>query len=926
MAKCEAVRILGKVRYDPVYVFATSKINPLPYQLEDFLTLLDMLDVGDVRVLLAYETGLGKTIVSGLFIREVLLKKPESRVLIVVPPAATNQWKIEMKEKFGLSFSDYTGVDDLSKQLLIASVDTLKRRIKELEERGTKWDVVVADELHRATPGNQRYDLLDLLSKRTAHLLALTATPHDGKEENFIGRLQLILPSVDEKNYRRFLEERSFRRRKSEVTDLEGNRLFPYPVSVETVKLEASPEEEEFYSAVEDYVRTVYGKVEERNSPLGLVATILGRMASSSVAAGLAALRRRREKLVTSAAAADVTSLLKKLREAEENEEELDQIYQEIIEGVLPKKKDLVEEELRAIERIIRLAEKVKVDSKLDALERILKVHVERGEKIVVFTSFVDTAEHIYGELSKRLGGGVYLATGRVERDEIRQNIAKFIEEGRVLVGTEVIGESLNLQAANVVVNYELPWSPIPYIQRIGRVYRYPQKKQIFVHNFSSSLRVERRMLDVIYGKVQRLVEDFDEGSVSVIGNVVSEEDVERAIYEAYTRGEEEAKRGLSEKLEDAERNLEIVNQALSYSKAAARHVDASKLLKDPAELVTERDLKRFLDYAKYAGIGRGEPNSNPIYYWVGYTPVKGLMVEDEGVKAALNQAEKLSEEYAAALWDGETTEACIVELEFRDGSGNTVYTQPALFTPKGYIDYRVLDRVKPLPLSVRVSLTPQLSADQYLEMRREEIEERLMYAANRKLELVDRQLELVDRQLEAQRDTTFLDREREMLLRKKDQLALASSDVKVSLGRTLGYLKLISPRESGEAEYDPELIRKKKEVERAAMEYVMKYEQGRGWAPRDVHEEDLGYDIESTREEEKIQIEVKGLSRESDEVTLTHNELKASEFFGGTYHLYVVIDPLGPNPRLVIQRPPLRVRGEVVVKQYIVEVVTAGG
>jgi len=261
-----------------------------------------------------------------------------------------------------------------------------------------------------------------------------------------------------------------------------------------------------------------------------------------------------------------------------------------------------------------------------------------------------------------------------------------------------------------------------------------------------------------------------------------------------------------------------------------------------------------------------------------------------------------------------------------RESARLTHFTSVYEFTPKGYIDYRVLDRVKPLPLSVRVSLTPQLSADNYLESRREEIEERLVHAANRKLELLDRKLELVDRQLEAQRDTTFLDREREMLLKKKDQLALASSNVEVSLGRTLGYLKLISPRESGEAEYDPELIRKKKEVERAAMEYVMKYERGRGWAPRDVHEEDLGYDIESTRGEERIQIEVKGLSRESDEVTLTHNELKASEFFGDTYHLYVVIDPLGPNPRLVIQRPPLRVRREVLVKQYIVEVATAGG
>jgi len=911
MAKCEAARILGKERYDPVYVFATSRINPLPYQLEDFLTLLDMLDVGDVRVLLAYETGLGKTIVSGLFIREVLLKDPEARVLIVVPPAAANQWKIEMENKFLLSFSEYTGLEDLKKQLLIASVDTLKRRTKELEERGTKWEVVVADELHRATPGNQRYELLELLSERTRHMLALTATPHDGKEENFIGRLQLILPSVNEENYKRFLEERSFRRKKSEVTDLEGNRLFPYPVSVETVKLEVTPEEEEFYSAVEDYVRTVYRSVEGKNSPRGLVATVLGRMASSSVAAGLAALRRRREKLVKSVTAADVESLIERLREAEENEEELDPIYQEIVEKILPEKKELVEEELRAIEKIIRLAEKVKVDSKLDALERILRMHVERGEKIVVFTSFVDTAEHIYEELSKRLGGGVYLATGRIMEDERRQNIKKFIEEGKVLVGTEVIGESLNLQVANVVVNYELPWSPIPYIQRVGRVYRYPQRKQIFVHNFSSNLRVERRVLEIVYGKVQRLVEDFDEGSVSVIGNEVSEDDVEQAIYEAYTKGEEEAKKMLMEKLEDAERNMEIVKQALSYSEAAARHVDASKLLKDPAELVTERDLRRFLDFARYAEIGRGEPYSDPIDYWVGDTPVKRLMVEDEGVTAALTQAEKLPEESVAALWDGDTTDACIVELEFLDGLGNIVYIEPALYTPKGYLDYRVLDRVRPVAERINVSLMPNLQKDPYIESRRSEVEERVISTVNRKLRLVKSQLE-------AQSGLALAAYERDKLLKKMEELS-KRSNITVRLGRTLGYLRLISSSES--KGYDPELIKRKKEVERAAMEYVMKHERKRGWVPRDVHEEDLGYDIESSHGEEKIQIEVKGVSNESDEVTLTHNELKASEFFKDTYHLYVVFNPLSNSPRHVVQRPPFKIRREVIVKQYVVEV-----
>ncbi|MGC8696449.1 MAG: helicase-related protein [Conexivisphaera sp.] len=923
MAKCEARRIRDKVELDPVSVFATSKIQPLPYQLEDFMALAAPLSLGSegVRALLAYETGLGKTIVAGLFLRELLLRKPRARVLLVLPPTSVGQWLQEMRSKFGLEFSIFEREDDLQRRLLAASMDTLKRRIEAIGERGSTWDAVVVDELHRATPENQRYRLLELLRDRTVHLLALTATPHDGKQDHFIGRLRLILPSVNEDNYRAFLTRWSFRRTKREVTDLEGRQLFPYPVSVQTEPIRVKHEEEMFYSAVEGYVRTMYGAAGGKRS-IGLVAIVIGRIASSSVRAGIAALERRRRRLLQAVAAVsgvDVDGLLEELREAEEEGMEVDRIYERIIEGLLPERRELVQRELHEIDRIIELGRNVRSDSKLEALERILRMHMERGDRAVVFTSFVDTAKYLFEELSRRLGDGVFLAIGRDMDDEERaDNVRRFVEGGRVLIGTEVIGESLNLQVANVVVNYELPWSPVPYIQRVGRVYRYPQRKQIFVHNFSSNLDVERRVLEVIYEKVQRLVEDFDEGSVEVIGREVTEEDVEEAIAEAYTRGVEEARIGLARKLEEAERNIGIMRKAIRLSEATARHVDARALLDDPTDLVTESDVRRFLRFAQVAGIGRGDPYDDPISYYVDGTPVSRPMVEDRGVEEALRRAEGLPMETICLAWDGERTRAEVVEIEYLDGEGEPFLREVALRTPRGYLPFKALDGARPVECNGTEwedFQPPDMSSSEYLRARRERMFSRLTEDANSRLELLNARMELID-----PRDP-YAEDERARLRRQIDGVNRKSSDVSIRVVSVLGRAILIpeSERVAGGGEYDPELIRRKKEVERAAMAYVMEYERGRGWVPRDVHEEDMGYDIESRNGMEKLRIEVKGLSREGDEVTLTHNELKASEFFGDSYRLYVVFDPLG-SPRLKQLAPPFRVKREVVVVQYVID------
>ncbi|MEM3896593.1 MAG: DEAD/DEAH box helicase family protein, partial [Archaeoglobaceae archaeon] len=224
--------IFTKYYYDPISVLASSKINLLPYQLEDFLNLLDLADSGiPVRVLIAYETGLGKTILAGLFIKEMILRNPNTRVLILTPPNVQYQWQEELKNKFSLEFPilrevDREGKDPLSENWLIASMDTLKGEKWLRKVSDYKWDIVVVDELHRATIKNRRAQLIQAVRDRTRHMFALTATPHDGKEEQFIFRLNLINQNVDEQNWEEFLKKYTFRRRKKEVLDLDGKKIF----------------------------------------------------------------------------------------------------------------------------------------------------------------------------------------------------------------------------------------------------------------------------------------------------------------------------------------------------------------------------------------------------------------------------------------------------------------------------------------------------------------------------------------------------------------------------------------------------------------------------------------------------------------------------------------------------------------------------
>jgi len=732
--------IYSKYLYDPITVLAASKIDVLPYQIEDFLSLLDMAEKGDVRVLIAYETGLGKTIVAGLFIKEMILRNENLRILILTPPNVRRQWKKELKEKFELDFElDYElkekNMSVLDAQLLIASMDTLKGEawLRQIREYNYTWDIVVVDELHRANEANLRAELIMEISKRTRHFLGLTATPHDGKEENFIFRLSLINPSVDETNYKEFLKSFAFRRKKSEVIDLDGKKIFPHNVQTKTLTIEPTKEEEEFYSAVENYIRRYYKLAQqENNRAIGLVATVIGRTVSSSIKAGVEALRRRLYRLtqeeVIKAAESMEVDIEKMLRELEQAQEEADdrkveEIRNKVLTFVSPELRKLFREEEQILKELIEKGEKLLKqghDSKINKLLSLIDKHVQNNEKIVVFTEFLDTL-FLLKEILERKYGAEKIAVihGGMRPREKDENANRLWGDAVILLATDAAGESLNLQAANVVINYEIPWNPVVFIQRVGRVYRYGQKKpNIWIYGILPFFKIERRVLEVVLRKIDTIKRDFDLGSVEIIGSIISERDIEKEIIQAYASeiSEDEIAEDISITFEKRKKELlENVKRALQYAEAAKRHLRVEKLMKSKnvSGLILEQDLIRYLLYLRELGIVHGNITAEGIgYIGIAYKQslnlenvqlknkttiekeyqkvaeeyqIKKLKIDDPGMKKALILGLD-KEGFGLFVWNKKSSYGEIRILTIKDGLGDIIYEIPVAILDTGEI------------------------------------------------------------------------------------------------------------------------------------------------------------------------------------------------------------------------------------------------
>src|SRR5271154_3013159 len=319
----EAYRIRLAHLFDPYLAVSASQIEALPHQIT--AVYAEMLPRQPLRFLLADDPGAGKTVMAGLFIKELLIRGDLERCLIVAPGSLVEQWQEELAEKFALGFdiltrdqieTSITGNPFLERSRLIVRLDMASRseELKAKLDAAPEWDLIVCDEAHRMAASyfggevkeTQRHKLGKLLGTRTRNFLLMSATPHNGKEADF----QLFMGLLDADRFEgRFREgvhkadvsDMMRRLTKEELYRFDGTPLFPERCAY-TASYALSPMEADLYQAVTTYVREEMNRADrsgdgKRQNSVGFALQILQRRLASSPAAIHRSLERRRKRL-----------------------------------------------------------------------------------------------------------------------------------------------------------------------------------------------------------------------------------------------------------------------------------------------------------------------------------------------------------------------------------------------------------------------------------------------------------------------------------------------------------------------------------------------------------------------------------------------------------------------------------------------------
>ncbi len=606
----EACRINLAHLFDPMMAVHTSNVEPLPHQITAVYE--SMLPRQPLRYVLADDPGAGKTIMAGLFIRELLMRADAKRVLIVAPGSLVEQWQDEMFEKFGLSFSLFSReqveqsrsgnpFDDFD--LMVARVDQLSRA-EDLQEklRLSHWDLVVVDEAHKLSAnyfGNKvnktkRFQLGELLGSITRHFLLMTATPHNGKEEDF----QLFMSLLDaDRFYGKFRDGAH----KVDVTDLmrrmvkedmlrfDGSHLFP-PRLAYTVNYKLSDLEAALYAAVTDYVRTQFDNADKladggRRGTVGFALTSLQRRLASSPEAIYQSLKRRRNKLNRRVEEEKLGQRGKALAETlagpgtngmpDDIWESADAMspddFENFEEAVVDQATAAqtiqeLEAEIIILEDLEEQARKVVhsgQDRKWDELSRLLQdtpeMHdsVGRQRKLIIFTEHRDTLNYLAAKIRGLIGSeeAVVMIHGGVKREERRkvQEMFRNDPSARVLVATDAAGEGVNLQNANLMVNYDLPWNPNRLEQRFGRIHRIGQTEVCHLWNMVAAETREGDVFQRLFEKLEIEREALGGRVFDILGEVFEDRSLKDLLIEAIRYGSDpEVRARLLRKVEGA--------------------------------------------------------------------------------------------------------------------------------------------------------------------------------------------------------------------------------------------------------------------------------------------------------------------------------------------------------------------------------------
>ena len=556
--------------------------------------------------------------------KELKLRGLAKRILIVVPGHLKDQWRRELKEKFDEkfvlldrnTFNAHYGESPWEKNdQIITSIDFAKQDEILATLSAVNWDLVIVDEAHKMsaykygdkTKKTQRYKLGEVLSRTSNHLIFLTATPHRGDPENFRLFLDLLKPGFFATN--EMVEESLknkdnplfIRRLKEDLKDFEGKPIFTrrYPI---TIKFHLSDAEKELYNGVSHYVIDQYNKAlqSEKRRNVAFALMILQRRMASSTYALMRSLERRKEKLekILKGEEKPKEELIN-YEEVEDLEEEERWKKEEAWESLtVAKDPEELKKEIEIINKLIEKSRQI-IDNEEEVKLRELRKAIEEGfkkikemngnPKILIFTESKDTLEYLVRKI-RSWGYKVNYIHGGMNMDERITAEKIFRDETEIMVATEAAGEGINLQFCHIMINYDIPWNPNRLEQRMGRIHRYKQQKDVYIFNLVAEDTREGKVLVKLFDKLDEIKNKLGSDRVfDVIGDVFEGKNLYQLILDAVTNA-----KSMDEILKELDINpdkeyISKIKEALGET-LATRFIDYTRI-KEMAERAREYRL-----------------------------------------------------------------------------------------------------------------------------------------------------------------------------------------------------------------------------------------------------------------------------------------------------------------------------------------------
>ena len=656
----EAYRITQAALFDPMMAVHTSNVEPLPHQISAVYE--HMLPKQPLRFVLADDPGAGKTIMAGLLIRELLIRADAKRILIVSPGSLSEQWQDELLEKFGVTFDIFSlekqeqcasgNYFDESNQL-ICRLDQLSRS-EDFQEKlkSTEWDLIIVDEAHKLSAhyfGNKvnktkRFQLGELLGSITRHYLLMTATPHNGKEEDF----QIWLSLLDgDRFYGKFREgvhkvdvsDMMRRMVKEELLKFDGTPLFPERRAY-TANYELSPMEALLYEKVTTYVREEMNRADnldgQKKNNVGFALTMLQRRLASSPEAIYQSLKRRRKRLeerlvetkrrargqsVKDNSIAETVgeySVTKKI-DLPDNLDELDEdlsaeeyeIYAEQVVDQATAAKTIPELEaeiliLKSLEQHALTVVQSGNDKKWEELSCLLQDKPEmftashRRRKLIIFTEHKDTLNYLVTRIGDMLGStnAVRKIFGGTNRDERRKIQEEFRNDPEVivLIATDAAGEGVNLQNANLMVNYDLPWNPNRLEQRFGRIHRIGQTEVCHLWNIVANETREGDVFQKLFDKIEIEKQALGGKVFDVLGEAFDNVSLKDLLVEAIRYGEDPKIKAKMNKVIEGALDADHLKEIIKRNALVDQHMGLDELyaVKEEMEKAEARKLQPY--------------------------------------------------------------------------------------------------------------------------------------------------------------------------------------------------------------------------------------------------------------------------------------------------------------------------------------------